>query len=125
LGSLVGTVTPLLSDLIVFFLGPWLFEVLASFSGSLLECFFEAFWAEVHYVIVWGVFCLMGLFFIFLHFMGIGSPEGWPSLIVSILFIGGIQLIALGTIGEYVGRSFLYQNKEPQYIIDEIEKSIE
>ena len=67
----------------------------------------------------------MGLFFIFLHFMGIGSPEGWPSLIVSILFIGGIQLIALGTIGEYVGRSFLYQNKEPQYIIDEIEKSIE
>ena len=68
---------------------------------------------------------LMGLFFIFLHFMGIGSPEGWPSLIVSILFIGGIQLIALGTIGEYVGRSFLYQNKEPQYIIDEIEKSIE
>ena len=68
---------------------------------------------------------LLGILFIALHFLGIDSPEGWPSLMVSILFIGGIQLIALGTIGEYVGRSFLYQNKEPQYIIDEIEKSIE
>ena len=68
---------------------------------------------------------LLGLYFIGAHFLGLESPEGWPSLIVSILFIGGIQLIALGTIGEYVGRSFLYQNKEPQYIIDEIEKSIE
>jgi len=61
----------------------------------------------------------LGGYFITLHFMGIESPEGWPSLIVSILFIGGIQLMGLGIIGEYVGRSFLYQNKEPQYIIDE------
>ena len=68
---------------------------------------------------------LLGILFIALHFLGIDSPEGWPSLMVSILFIGGIQLIALGTIGEYVGRSFLYQSKEPQYIIEEIEKSIE
>jgi glycosyltransferase involved in cell wall biosynthesis len=63
---------------------------------------------------------ILGIFFIAAHFIGIESPEGWPSLIVSILFIGGIQLMGLGIIGEYVGRSFLYQSKEPQYVIKEI-----
>ena len=63
---------------------------------------------------------ILGIFFIVAHFIGIESPEGWPSLIVSILFIGGIQLMGLGIIGEYVGRSFLYQSKEPQYVIKEI-----
>jgi len=52
--------------------------------------------------------------------MGIDSPEGWPSLMVSVLFIGGIQLMGLGIIGEYVGRSYLFQSKEPQFIIDEL-----
>jgi len=68
---------------------------------------------------------LLGLYFIGLHFVGIESPEGWPSLIVSVLFIGGIQLLAIGIIGEYVGRSFIYQSKEPQYLIDEITKQVE
>ena len=63
---------------------------------------------------------LLGLYFIGAHFLGLESPEGWPSLIVAILFIGGIQLLGLGIIGEYVGRSFLYQSKEPQFIIEEI-----
>ena len=63
---------------------------------------------------------LLGILFIALHFLGIHSPEGWPSLMVSILFIGGIQLMGLGIIGEYVGRSYLFQSKEPQFIIDEL-----
>tara|TARA_B100000674_G_C37819916_1_gene905264 strand:- start:914 stop:1096 length:183 start_codon:yes stop_codon:yes gene_type:complete len=58
-----------------------------------------------------------------LHFLGVVEPEGWRSLIVSILFIGGVQLMALGVIGEYVGRAFLYQSKEPQFIIKDIIKS--
>ena len=66
---------------------------------------------------------LLAILFILLHFLGVESPEGWPSLIVSVLFIGGIQLMALGIIGEYVGRSFLYQSKEPQFIIEEISES--
>lgn len=63
---------------------------------------------------------ILGLYFIVLHFVGIESPEGWPSIIVSVLFIGGIQLLAIGIIGEYVGRSFIYQSKEPQFIIDDL-----
>ena len=60
----------------------------------------------------------MGLYFIYLAIIGGITLKGWSSLIVSVLFIGGVQLIALGMIGEYVGRSFLYQNKEPQFIIE-------
>ncbi len=42
---------------------------------------------------------------------------GWTSTIVAILFFSGIQLISVGLIGEYVGRIFMSQNKQPQYVI--------
>lgn len=42
---------------------------------------------------------------------------GWPSLIVAILFMGGLQLLALGAIGEYTGRILLNVNSRPQYVI--------
>jgi len=66
---------------------------------------------------------ILGLYFIFRHFLGMYSPQGWPSLIVTILVIGGIQLLGMGIIGEYVGRSFIYQSKEPQFLIDKIIKN--
>jgi len=44
---------------------------------------------------------------------------GWTSIIVAILFFSGIQLILIGLVGEYVGRIFLTQNKQPQYVIKE------
>jgi undecaprenyl-phosphate 4-deoxy-4-formamido-L-arabinose transferase len=46
-------------------------------------------------------------------------PIGWSSLIVTILIIGGFQLLALGMIGEYLGRVLLTINSKPQYIISE------
>tara|TARA_B100000575_G_C23116940_1_gene645801 strand:+ start:992 stop:1939 length:948 start_codon:yes stop_codon:yes gene_type:complete len=60
---------------------------------------------------------VLGLMFIIQYYLGIESPQGWPSLIVTILFIGGIQLLSLGILGEYIGRSFLHQNKEPQFVV--------
>jgi glycosyltransferase involved in cell wall biosynthesis len=44
-------------------------------------------------------------------------PVGWSSLIVSVLILGGIQLLALGIIGEYVGRVLLHVNGMPQAVI--------
>ncbi|MFP4042727.1 MAG: glycosyltransferase family 2 protein [Bacteroidales bacterium] len=44
---------------------------------------------------------------------------GWSSLIVVITFFGGVQLISLGLVGEYVGRIFMHLNNEPQYEIRE------
>jgi polyisoprenyl-phosphate glycosyltransferase len=48
------------------------------------------------------------------------GPEGWASVIVAVLFIGGIQLIGIGAIGEYIGRIFITQNARPQFTVKEI-----
>jgi hypothetical protein len=52
------------------------------------------------------------------HLRGIGV-EGYPTITISIWFLGGVQLLALGIIGEYVGRIYIGQNQAPQYVIKE------
>lgn len=47
-------------------------------------------------------------------------PVGWASLICSVFVIGGVQLFALGMIGEYLGRLFLKSNGQPQYVVREM-----
>lgn len=44
---------------------------------------------------------------------------GWTSLIATVLLVGGIQLIGLGLIGEYLGRAYLKLNRKPQYVVRE------
>ncbi|MCG2583617.1 glycosyltransferase family 2 protein [Massilia sp. TS11] len=44
-------------------------------------------------------------------------PVGWSSLIVTILIVGGVQLLALGMLGEYLGRVLLTLNMRPQYVV--------
>lgn len=45
---------------------------------------------------------------------------GWTSLMVGISFIGGVQLMGIGLLGEYVGRIYLSINKTPQYVVKEM-----
>ena len=44
---------------------------------------------------------------------------GFPSLIISIMFFSGIQLMSLGIIGEYVGRIFAEVKRRPLYVVAE------
>jgi polyisoprenyl-phosphate glycosyltransferase len=60
---------------------------------------------------------LFGGYFLWLKFMG-NTKSGWASLIISIWLIGGLQLIAVGLIGEYVGKIYKESKRRPRYIID-------
>lgn len=46
-----------------------------------------------------------------------GNPPGWASISAGILVFGGIQLLMLGLIGEYLGRLFMMQKGKPQYVV--------
>jgi glycosyltransferase involved in cell wall biosynthesis len=51
------------------------------------------------------------------HFTG-NTVEGWTSIVVSVWAIGGLQLLAIGVIGEYIGKIYLETKSRPKYIID-------
>ncbi|MBQ4117160.1 MAG: glycosyltransferase, partial [Clostridia bacterium] len=47
------------------------------------------------------------------------SVAGWASLTSILCFLGGVQLMSLGVIGEYVGKIYLETKKRPRFIISE------
>jgi dolichol-phosphate mannosyltransferase len=61
-------------------------------------------------------FCII-LYAIFSHFVLDKTIQGWTSLIISTMFIGGIQLLSIGVIGEYVSRINKNVLNRPLYIV--------
>lgn len=76
----------------------------------------------LHLATVFGFFFsglagLYAVYAVYIHFTGVTTVSGWTSILVSILFVGGIQLIMLGILGEYLGKMFMQTKNRPNYII--------
>ena len=67
--------------------------------------------------------CLLALFFlafVLVRAALFGDPvAGWPSMMCTILLIGGIQLFSIGVLGEYLSKTYLEVKKRPIYICKE------
>lgn len=58
------------------------------------------------------------------YFMGVTVP-GWTAITCSIWLLGGIQLLCIGVLGEYIGKIFSEVKQRPRYIVEEIFSNIE
>lgn len=69
--------------------------------------------------VVSGIAFLVGLYALYSRFISGDYVEGWTSIIISVLFLGGIQLISIGIIGEYISRLSSNVRNRPLYIIND------
>lgn len=65
---------------------------------------------------------LVGLFYLVQFFASNIAVPGFASTIIAVLILGGAQLLALGVIGEYLGRLHLNVNRKPQYVIRHLDR---
>ena len=69
------------------------------------------------------MFAFIYLVFIVIKYAFFGDPvQGWATLVCVILFMGGIQLFALGIIGQYIGKTYMEVKNRPHYIISDSNK---
>ena len=57
---------------------------------------------------------------VYARLFGVGVPPGYTDIVVAVLFLGGLQLIFLGIIGEYLAKVYQEVRGRPLYIIDEL-----
>lgn len=72
-------------------------------------------------VILFALSVILLIYFIVGYFLGRTAP-GWATIVVSIWGIGGLQLLAIGVIGEYIGKIYMETKERPRYIIEEFLK---
>lgn len=63
----------------------------------------------------------VGIYYLIQYLFSNISVPGFASTIIAVLILGGVQLLALGVVGEYLGRLHLNVNRKPQFIIRRIE----
>lgn len=70
-------------------------------------------------ILIFAVSIIMLIYFLIQHFTD-NTVSGWSSIIVSIWALGGMQLLSIGIIGEYIGKIYLETKNRPKYIIESI-----
>lgn len=68
------------------------------------------------------VCCVVAAIYAFVQKMLGQTSEGWASLMISIWFLGGVQLLSVGLIGEYIGKMYKEVKQRPRYIIETYQK---
>ena len=71
----------------------------------------------VGFIVVFISICAMIYTFIG-YFVGNTTVSGWSSLMISIWFLGGVQLLSIGVIGQYIGKTYVEVKERPRYNID-------
>ncbi len=74
-------------------------------------------------LIIAGLSFLYGLYVIYVYTFTNQALPGWASTTASVLFIGGVQLIILGILGQYVGMTFIENKRRPNYVIRKKDKN--
>ena len=90
-------------------------EGITSFSTALLRI-----WTYIG-VMVASVAFLYGLYRVISKFVFGNDVPGYSSLMVAIVFLGGVQLIGIGILGEYIGRIYIETKQRPRYVLKHIE----
>ena len=76
----------------------------------------------INYILGLGIIvlfiCFVAAVYAFVSYFSGNVTEGWTSLILSIWFLGGVQLICLGVIGEYIGKTYKEVKRRPKYNIE-------
>jgi glycosyltransferase involved in cell wall biosynthesis len=77
----------------------------------------------IRFVLVFGMLCallgvVMAVYVLVSLFSG-HSVQGWASTMMSIWLLGGVQLMALGLIGEYIGKIYMETKRRPKFILEE------
>ena len=68
-------------------------------------------------VLIFSVSILMLVYFLIRHFTG-NTVQGWTTLAASVWAIGGLQLLAIGVVGEYIGKIYMETKARPKYVIE-------
>lgn len=75
-------------------------------------------WITILGMIVFFLSIVLIIFYFFSNLTG-KTESGWTSMIISIWALGGIQLMSLGIVGEYVGKTYMESKGRPRYVIEE------
>lgn len=68
--------------------------------------------------VIFSISILMLIYFLVVYLLG-KTVAGWTTIVISVWAIGGLQLLALGVIGEYVGKTYMETKARPKYIVEE------
>ena len=99
----------------------WSFRKLLLYSIDGITAFSTAPLAIASFsgIAICAVSCI-ALLFVFIRALVFGDPvAGWPSMICIILFLGGVQLLGIGILGQYLAKTYLEVKNRPQYVLQE------